>query len=302
MPEVHEITGGLQFPEGPIAMPDGSILLVEIKRGTLTRIGPDAGREVLAELGGGPNGAALGPDGKVYVCNSGGFEWHEVDGLTLPGDEPVYYSGGLIQRVDTDTGRVESLYAECNGNLLKGPNDIVFDAQGGFWFTDLGKSRKRDMDHGGLYYAASDGSSIREVVYPLFTPNGVGLSPDGKRVYVAETMTSRVYYWDITGPGEVERAPTPNGGQLLFGSAALQWLDSLAVDSEGAVCVATILNGGITRISADGGQVEHFPTADPLTTNICFGGSDLRTAYVTLSGTGKLARMEWPVPGLKLNF
>jgi gluconolactonase len=191
MSEIQEITSGLQFPEGPIAMGDGSVLLVEIKRGTLTRVRPDGGQEIVANLGGGPNGAAIGPDGKVYVCNSGGFEWFDLDGLTVPGDEPGNYTGGMIQRVDAGTGRVETLYTECDGHPLKGPNDIVFDAAGGFWFTDLGKSRKRDMDRGGLYYALPDGSEIREVVYPLFTPNGVGLSADGRRVYVAETMTAR---------------------------------------------------------------------------------------------------------------
>ena len=302
MPELYGMTNSLQFPEGPIAMPDGSVLLVEIKRGCLTRVDPKGEKEVLAELGGGPNGAAIGPDGLVYICNSGGFEWSEIDGLTVPGDEPVYYTEGLIQRVDIDTGRVEILYRQCGENSLKGPNDIVFDEDGGFWFTDLGKMRQRDMDRGGLYYALPDGSEIREVVFPLFTPNGVGLSPDGKRVYVAETMTGRVYYWDIVAPGEVRRAATPNGGELLAKAPGLAWFDSLAVDSEGAVCVATILNGGITRISADGEKLEHFPTPDPFTTNICFGGRENRTAYITLSGTGQLACMEWPVPGLALNF
>ena len=236
------------------------------------------------------------------MCNCGGFEWHDFGGLTVPGDEPDSYAGGMIQRVDLGTGRVDVLYTECAGNPLKGPNDIVFDADGGFWFTDLGKTRKRDMDRGGLYYARPDGTEIREVVHPLLTPNGVGLSADGKRIYVAETLTARVYFWDIIGPGELSNAGIANGGELLAGAGGLQWFDSLAVDSAGAVCVATILNGGITRISPDGRQVQHFPTPDPITTNICFGGPDLRTAYVTLSGSGKLAAMTWPVPGLKLNF
>ncbi len=302
MPEIREIATGLQFPEGPIAMPDGSVLVVEIKRGTLTRVQEDGKKEIVAELGAGPNGAAIGPDGKVYVCNSGGFEWQDIGGLTVPGKQPESYTGGMIQRVDLASGRVEVLYRECAGHPLKGPNDIVFDAYGGFWFTDLGKLRERDMDHGGLYYAQPDGSEIREVVYPLLTPNGVGLSPDGRRIYVAETMTARVYFWDIVGPGVVQHAGTQNGGQLLAGVGGLQWFDSLAVDSAGAVCVGTILNGGITRITADGRQVKHFPSPDPLTTNICFGGADLRTAYLTLSGTGKLAVMEWPLEGLSLNF
>jgi gluconolactonase len=81
-----------------------------------------------------------------------------------------------------------------------------------------------------------------------------------------------------------------------------QLLDSMAVDGAGNVCVATLINGGITVISPDGASVEFISTGDPLTTNICFGGPDLRTAYITLTGTGKLVAMDWPRPGLKLHY
>ncbi|HCX69570.1 MAG TPA: gluconolaconase, partial [Rhodobiaceae bacterium] len=137
---------------------------------------------------GGPNGAAIGPDGACYVCNDGGFEFHEVDGALVPGDAPADYSGGRIERVDLKTGEFKVLYKECNGIPLNGPNDIVFDSQGGFWFTDLGKGRGRTQDRGGLYYAKIDGSMIKEVVFPITTPNGVGLSPDEKTVYVSDTI------------------------------------------------------------------------------------------------------------------
>ena len=301
--ELHEITTGLEFPEGPIAMEDGSVILVEIKRGTLTRVLPEGTQKILAECGGGPNGAAIGPDGRVYVCNNGGFEWHEGGGFLLPGNQPADYSGGSIQAFDLASGAVETLYTECDGHPLKGPNDLVFDEQGGFWFSDHGKNRERHRDRGGLYYALADGSRIDEAVYPLDSPNGVGLSPDGKRVYAAETHTGRVFYWDLEGPGVIAPyAVSPNGGHLLAGLPGLQLLDSLAVDSEGHVCVATIVNGGVTRISPDGETIAHLPTGDPLTTNICFGGPDLRTAYITLSGTGRLVSTPWPAPGLPLAY
>jgi gluconolactonase len=299
---MKELATGLQFPEGPIALPDGSVLLVEIKRGTLTRIGADGKTSVVAKTGGGPNGAALGPDGKVYVCNNGGFEWHEVGPFLLPGNQPVDYAGGSIQRVDLATGAVETLYTKCGANPLRGPNDLVFDSTGGFWFSDHGKTRERDRDRGGLYYARPDGKTIREVVYPLDSPNGVGLSPDGSRVYAAETHTGRVFYWNLSAPGEIVPHVSPNQGHLLVGLPGLQLLDSLAIDAEGNVCVATIVNGGITIISPDGAKVEHVPMPDPLTTNICFGGKDLRTAYITLSATGKLVSLPWPRPGLELAF
>ncbi|HEV7733164.1 MAG TPA: SMP-30/gluconolactonase/LRE family protein [Candidatus Binatia bacterium] len=301
---MREIASGLKFPEGPIAMPDGSVILVEIQRGTLSRVSPTGAITVVAELGGGPNGAAIGPDGKVYVCNNGGFEWHDMGGLTVPGGQPHDYSGGRIERVDLATGAVEVLYTQCDGHPLRGPNDLVFDGHGGFWFTDHGKMRERERDRTGLYYAAADGSSIREVVFPLESPNGVGLSPDGRHLYVAETFTGRVWTWNVTAPGQLDGSMplAPGGGSLLAGLPGFQLLDSLAVDGAGNVCAATLVNGGITVIAPDGTIVEHVAAPDPLTTNICFGGNDLRTAFITCSGTGKLFATEWARPGLKLAY
>ena len=303
--EWTEIADGLQFPEGPVAMPDGSVLLVEIQRGTVDRVSADGKVEVVAETGGGPNGMAIGPDGAAYVCNNGGcFSWRQVQGLTLPGPRPESWTGGSIQRVDLVTGGVTTLYTEADGVALRAPNDIVFDAVGGMWFTDHGTRTKRTSDRTGVFYAAADGSFIREVLHPLDAPNGIGLSPGGDRLYVAETPTGRVWSWELTAPGECRRSNPlgPAGGTLLAGLPGIQRLDSLAVDSAGNVCVATLVNGGITVISPSGDSVEHVPTDDLLTTNICFGGEDLRTAYVTLSGTGRLVSTQWPRPGLPLAY
>lgn len=307
MPELlRELADGLMFPEGPVAMADGSILLVEIGRGTLTRVGADGTVSVVATPGGGPNGLALGPDGRVYVCNNGGFKW------TAPGDPNGYrpiaqaddYSGGRIERVDLATGAVEVLYTETDKGPLKGPNDIVFDADGGFYFTDLGKVRAREMDRGAVYYARADGSAIKELAFPLMTPNGIGLSPDGATLYVAETQTARLWAFDIVAPGEIRRQPfpSPHGGRLVAGLGGYRMFDSLAVDAEGHICVATLVEGGITIIAPDGGATEHVPMPDRWTTNICFGGKDLKTAFVTLSSSGRLVALPWRRPGLALNY
>jgi gluconolactonase len=300
------VAEGLQFPEGPIAMPDGSVVLVEIKRGTLSRVTPDGKVEVVAELGGGPNGAAVGPDGAVYVCNNGGFEWNDASGFLIPGHQPHDYSGGRIERVDLDTGEVTTLYTSCNGHELRGPNDLVFDSSGGFWFTDHGKTRPRDRDQGGVYYAAADGSRIDEVVHPSDMPNGIGLSPDGTRLYWAETYTGRVYQRPVVGPGKLQDLMALDPSVLLVGLPGAMLLDSLAVDSSGNVCVGTLgLTPGITVIAPDGTwELVSLPAQwfDPLVTNICFGGDGLRTAYWTCSGTGRLIAGEWPRAGLALAF
>lgn len=299
---VRELATGLQFPEGPMAMADGSVVLVEIKRGTLSRVDVDGTVDVVAQCGGGPNGAAIGPDGKVWICNNGGFKWHERNGLTLPGDQPVDYAGGSIQRVDLHTGEVETVYESVDGHRLCGPNDLVFDERGGFWFTDHGKNRSRDRDRGGLYYALADGSEVREVVHPLLAPNGVGLSPGGDRLYVAETYEGRLYQWELAGPGEIQNYfGKEHRGTVLADPEGGPLFDSLAVDASGNVCVATIRRGGITVVSP-AGEHHHVAFDDPLTTNICFGGANRSTAFVTLSATGRLVAADWPVPGLELAF
>ncbi|MCE3289515.1 MAG: SMP-30/Gluconolaconase/LRE domain protein, partial [Caulobacter sp.] len=150
--DIELVAEGLLFPEGPIAMNDGSVILTEIKGQRLTRVAADWTKTVVAQTGGVPNGAAIGPDGKIYVTNNGGsFEWLDVNGLTIPGPTPPSHVGGSIQRVDIATGHVETLYEACDGKRLVGPNDLVFDKQGGFWFSDHGCSTPEGKKFGGLY-------------------------------------------------------------------------------------------------------------------------------------------------------
>lgn len=301
------ITTGLQFPEGPCAEADGSIVLVEIQRGTLTRVAPDGTQTVIGDTKGGPNGAAIGPDGKYYVCNNGGFLWSELDGMTIPGGQPADYIGGRIQRVDPATGVVEDVYTEFEGRGLRGPNDIVFDRHGGFYFTDLGKNRDFDVDKGAVYYGTADGAPLVRLAFPLDHPNGCALSPDGSRLYAQETTTGRIWFWDLASPGVAKPAQMlfgPGGGTLLYAMGGFELLDSMAIDAEGNVCAATLISGVVSVISPDGKLLDQIPMPrfDPLVTNICFGGPDLRTAYVTSSGWGILYSTDWHCPGLKLNF
>jgi gluconolactonase len=301
---LRTIAEALEFPEGPVALPDGSVLLVEIFAGTLVRVSSDGAKTTVARPGGGPNGAAIGPDSKCYVCNNGGFRWHVEGSYRRPILQADDYRGGRIERIDLQTGTVERLYDAAGEVPLKGPNDLVFDSQGGFYFTDLGKVRAREMDRGAVYYATPDGSFITEVVFPMVTPNGVGLSPDEKTLYVAETEPARLWAFDVIEPGVVHKAPwpSPHGGRLVAGVGGYQRFDSLALDADGRICVATLVNGGITVISPDGRHVEHHAMPDPMTTNICFGGTDMKTAFVTLSWTGRLVAVDWPNAGLRLNY
>jgi gluconolactonase len=302
MNDFHTIATGLSFPEGPIALPDGDVLVVEVLAGQLTRIAPNGNKTTVARTGGGPNGAAIGPDGNGYLCNNGGASTIQIRDLLMAGPPPPGTPPGSIQRIDLKTGAVETLYSHCEATPFLGPNDLVFDDAGGFWFTDFGRIVGRNQSLGSLYYAKADGSSIEEVVHPLYSPNGVGLSPEGKSVYVAETYTSQVTRFDLEAPGKIKRLRTMNGGTAIGRGGVNQFLDSMAVDSEGNVCVASPGRGGIIVFAADGSSQRHVPLPDFLTTNICFGGPGLRTAFITLSSSGRLISMPWPNAGAKLNY
>ena len=128
-------------------------------------------------------------------------------------------------------------------------------------------------------------------------PNGIGLSPNEDELYIAETVPGRVWAYGLSGPGKID-----GSRRLLLDRPGFHFFDSLAVDAEGGVCVATIIDGGITTLMPDGSAPKFFATPDRLTTNICFGGPDLQTAYITLSSTGALISTHWDVAGLPLNF
>jgi len=298
MAELEIVAEGLRFPEGPVAMGDGNVLLVEIEAGRITRVHPDGGKQVVAEPGNGPNGLALGPDGILYCVNNGGFSWIEGEGSLRPHLTAADYEGGRVERIDPATGAVETLYRSGDhGVTLRGPNDIVFDAYGGFYFTDFGKMRPRERDTTGLFYAKADGSFIAEVHHPMDAPNGIGLSPDGTILYVAETFSTRLWAFPVEAPGKLGPA------RHLYRPPGLTYFDSLALEACGNICVATLgAESGISIVSPEGELVDFVPTPDFFTTNLAFGGPDMRTAWITLSASGRLARMEWPRPGLRLAY
>jgi gluconolactonase len=300
MADVRIMATGLGFPEGPVAMPDGSVVLTEIRNRRVSRVSPDGTVTMLSDTGGGPNGLAIGPGGALICCNNGGSRY--VAGSSMGVGPLEGYVGGWIERIDAKTGATNRLYSEVGGNKLSAPNDLVFDEHGGFYFTDLGKRYARHRDHGGLYYALPDGSKVMEIAYPILSPNGCGLSPDNRTVYVADTESARLWAFAIESPGVLKKdtSHAAHGGRLVGSIASHARFDSLAVTASGNICVATLGTGHITVFSPQGGVLEQVKMPDVYPTNICFGGADLRTAYITLSDSGRLGVMPWPEPGLKL--
>jgi gluconolactonase len=297
---------GLGFTEGPVVSGDGTVYCVDLDGARVLRLS-DGGVEVVATTGGGPNGLALESPTKALVANNGGFLWTEVNGVRIPIDHPTHtneppgFSGGWIERVDLATGEVTVLQRECDGRQLRGPNDLVIDEAGGVWFTDHGKGRRASVDRGGLYYIPP-GGTVSEKAFPLLGPNGVGLSPDGRRVYVAETHTGRLWAWDLDAPGVIRPASgslaVRHGGVCVVATPFS--FDSLAVEADGRVAIGAI-GDGIVVATPDGSEVDVHPIPGDVTTNVAFGGDDMRRAVITLSRSGSVVETQWPRPGLPLN-
>lgn len=275
------IAEGLDFPEGPVIMADGSIILVEIHSGKVTRCW-DGKKETICETGGGPNGAAYGPDGAIWVCNNGGL------GASGPGTE------GRIERVDLTTGKFERIYDACDGIALSAPNDLVFDSSGRLWFTDMGTIRDNGKDFGGAYSCTPDGDSITAIKSGAMSYNGIGLSPDESQIYVADTFQARVYRFDAKLEAQEPDFVATGPGPVAF--------DSLAMTEAGNICVAMVFGGGIASVTPGGEVSVRRVEGDDFVTNIAFGGEDMCDAYITQSGIGKLVRLRWDEPGLRLAF
>jgi gluconolactonase len=296
------VADGLGFPESPIAYPDGSVVVSEIAAGRITRIHPDGSIETVAHTGGGPNGVGQLSDDRLVVCQNGGSRFgigpwpYDFDGCAMlfrpigPPEEPVTPQ---LQLVD-QAGGVTTLATEFTTRTgkrqpLARPSDICVDAYGGFYVTDGGTVHGRTRSVTGLLYGTVDGG-VREVVYPLEMPNGVALSPDGTKVYVAETRTRRVWEFGLDEPGIVGSArglaTVPSGGPLNIGGA-----DGLCVADDGTLLVATLGAGGVTTFSPTGDLLGVIPADDPMTTNMTLS-PDRETLYMTLASSGRLIAVD----------
>jgi gluconolactonase len=291
------VASGFTFPEGPSVDRNGIVYLAELPRGCVSKV-VDGKRVVVADLGDSPNGTAFGPDGNLYVCNGGG-NWPPT-----PSTNGIAGWGGgtpSIQVVRPDGSHATAL-AEIGGVRLNGPNDICFDAKGGYYFSDPAWAKRttegvapaENSPPGDICYVARNGLASRVAGDMLF-PNGLHVTPDCESLIVAETGTGRVLAFSIDDDGGLRDR------RVLVDLGLQSGLDGMCFDSEGRLLIAGcgsgsiyVLAPGLTRLE------ETVALSDPTVTNLCFGGEDFQTIFVTEGSAGRLAALRWRVPGMRL--
>ena len=290
---MERIATGLAYPEGPVVTADGSLYVVELGAGDVRRISDDGNHPVVADLGGSPNGATLDGAGRLVVCNNGGK--HPPAPST--GDQPGKDEGtAAIQSVDPADGATMTLLEGIDGTALSAPNDICPDRAGGFWFTDPSWVFLDDgmAGPGSICHLDASGTVAR-VHTGLRFPNGLALDEAGGTLFVTESSTGSVWAFTVDGPGVV-RDPRPFA---TCGDGGLP--DGMAVDSAGRLLVAGHGTGNVHVFAPDGSALEPIVMgAECGLSNLCFGGPDFDTLFITAAAPGEVYATTWSTPGLPI--
>jgi gluconolactonase len=277
---------GLRAPEGPTFDRDGNLYVVEMAVGRIARIDPTGRVSIFTEDGGGPNGMALGADGCLYVCNNGGY--------SVPQEQR---QSPRIERI-SPAGEVHWLVAEIDGTPVNAVNDITFDQHGNYYCTDPqfpaeGTLYSHVCPPAGVIFGDRDGA-VRRLELGIRFPNGIAITPDARTLVVAETQTRQIHAFEILEPGVL-------GPARIYAELPSGMPDGMCFDSEGYLLVCGF-GAGVVHVFAPGGKglTETLSFEDANVTNLCFGGAELKTLYVTEMTLGRVVTVPWSRPGMQL--
>ncbi|HEX9776152.1 MAG TPA: SMP-30/gluconolactonase/LRE family protein [Actinomycetota bacterium] len=278
------VASGLGFPEGPVALDDGSIAFVDILDGRIRRA-RDGAVETVAEVPGGPNGAALGSGGALYVANNGGV-CVGPDGYQFSAEQVT----GRVQRVEPDGG-VTDVAIEFAAPAPWRPNDLCFGPDGALYVTDPHNWEDlANLGPGRVWRIAPGGAPEQIAEVPLF-PNGIGFGADGRTLYVAQSMTMSVLAFDWT-PGGL-------AGERVLAKFAAGFPDGFCVTANGDLIVCGSMADVIHCVDQEGTPRWSVQTGDHTEpTNCCLADGVL---YVTMSSARELVAVDCGLEALPLH-
>jgi gluconolactonase len=263
----------IAFTEGPAVDAEGNVFFSEIRGNRILKYTPDSDWTEFRRPSRRANGLTFDSQGRLLAC----------EGAREGG-------GRQVTRTDMREGRLEVLADRYRGKRLNSPNDLVVDSMGRIYFTDprYGGQEGRELETEDVYMIETDGSLKRILTLPdIHKPNGIGISPDGKSLYVADTkpgppVEARLMVFDLQDDG------IPSNGRVLHSFGSGRGIDGMAIDKEGNIYGAAGNNNnppenkaGVYVITPEGALVGRIPIPEDEVTNCTFGGNDLRTLYIT---------------------
>lgn len=260
---VELIREGFTGTEGPLVLPDGSLIFTETVANRITRIGADGSTSTFLDNSNGANGLGFGPSGALYAV------------------QVLQPRVGIIYPPE----RARTLAEQFEGAPFGRPNDLVVDRRGNVYFTDSGAAAKPDQPapaRPAVYRIGADGA-LERLASDIERPNGIQLSPDEKVLYVANTAGEHVLAYDIGADGRLgpRRDFARLEGWRKTDTGTSSGADGLAVDSAGRLYVAS--TAGIQVFSARGEALGIIALPKP-PQNLAFAGPDKKTLYVVGRG------------------
>lgn len=253
--KVEKLADSFSFTEGPAVDKKGNVYFTDQPNDKIYKWSTDGVLTVFMENTGRANGLYFDKKGKLLSCSDMDNE---------------------LWRIDMDRKHT-ILVTDFNGKKLNGPNDLWVDRKGGIYFTDpLYKrdywTRNPEMQQEGqfVYYLSSDAKNVMRVATDLVQPNGIIGTPDGKHLYIADIGANKTYVYDISKDGTL-------ANKRLF---APMGSDGMTMDKEGNIYLT---GKGVTVFNPRGEKIEHIPIDAGWTANVCFGGKDMKTLFITAS-------------------
>ena len=250
---LQKLAGDFSFTEGPASDAEGNVFFTDQPNDRILKWSTDGKLSTFMKPCGRANGLSFDREGNLWACADEKNELWRI----------------------SPAGKATAVVTNYQGKLLNGPNDVWLRPAGGLYFTDpyykrpYWKRGPKEQDEC-VYFLSSDEKKLVRVIEDFKQPNGIIGTPDGKTLYVADIGAGKTYRYQIQPDGSLK-------DKKLFCELGS---DGMTIDNQGNVYLT---GKGVTVFDPSGKQIEHIDVAESWTANVCFGGKDRHTLFITAS-------------------